>query len=69
MGDNPFPNEEYEWIRVPKSCIPKDAELMECYRTTNEIIVCGQPAYDDESHNCDEMGCSSINHVLYRFKI
>ena len=66
MGDKIF-EEEYKQIRVPVSCIPDGAELMECYRTANELIVCGQPT--DESHNCDEMGCSSINHVLYRFKI
>lgn len=69
MRDNPFEGKAYEYIKVPKSMIPEGAELMECYRTQREIIVCGQPAYRDKSHNCDEMGCSSINHVLYRFRI
>ena len=33
----------------------------------NEIMIIGQPEdSDDESHNCDQMGCSSIEHVLYR---
>lgn len=40
--------------------------LRECYETETEIIVLGYPG-DDESHNCDEMGCSSVSHVLYRF--
>lgn len=66
---NPFAGEACDSITVPKSMIPKGAELMECYRTEKEIVVCGQPTYTDESHNCDEMGCTSLNHVLYRFRI
>lgn len=48
--------------------IPKGAILRECYETDTEIVVCGMPRNDDESHNCDEMGCSSVSHVLYRFR-
>ena len=48
--------------------LPADAVLRECYETDTEIVVCGVPRENDKSHNCDEMGCSSINHVLYRFK-
>ncbi|MCQ4925000.1 hypothetical protein NE686_18005 [Tissierella carlieri] len=29
-----------------------------------EIVVTGIP--NDEGHNCDAMGCNSINHVIYR---
>ena len=29
------------------------------------IIITGMPS-EDEFHNCDEMGCSSLEHVLYR---
>ena len=33
----------------------------------NEIIVFGEPKNsEDENHNCDEMGCSSVNHILLR---
>ena len=33
----------------------------------NEIMIIGWPQDgDDENHNCDQMGCSSIEHVLYR---
>jgi hypothetical protein len=40
----------------------------ECVETETEIIVLGQPDTDDEEHNCDCMGCSSVSHVLYRFR-
>lgn len=32
----------------------------------DEIVVTGEPDEDDESHNCDEMGCSSVSHVIFR---
>lgn len=31
-----------------------------------EVIITGYPDWDDEGHNCDEMGCSSVEHVLIR---
>ena len=34
-----------------------------------EIVVCGIPDEEDENHDCDQMGCSSISHVLYRSNI
>jgi hypothetical protein len=54
-------------LSVPGFCVPKDATLRECYETQTEIVVCGFPREDDENHNCDALGCSSVNHVLYRF--
>lgn len=33
---------------------------------TNEIIVTGMPDEEDETHNCDVMGCTSVNHVIFR---
>jgi len=47
--------------------IPDGATLMECYETETEIIVCSDPL-DEQDHNCDQMGCSSISHVRYRFR-
>ena len=47
---------------------PTGAIRRECYETATEIIVLGQPESEDESHNCDAMGCSTLNHVLYRFR-
>lgn len=41
----------------------------EVFTDGNEIIICGNPSDgpDDESaHNCDEMGCSTISHVVIR---
>lgn len=38
-------------------------------KTKNTLIITGIPDEDDEEHNCDAMGCSSVEHVLYRFKI
>lgn len=52
-------------VHVPLWNFP-DGQLRECYETDTEIIVLGDPT--DEDHNCDEMGCSSCFHVLYRFK-
>lgn len=54
-------------LSVPCHCIPTGATLRECYETATQIIVCGYPLPDDEKHDCDQMGCSSVSHVLYRF--
>ncbi|MCE5227893.1 MAG: hypothetical protein LLG05_18795 [Porphyromonadaceae bacterium] len=32
----------------------------------DEIVVTGEPDDDDENHNCDEMGCSSVSPVIFR---
>ena len=52
-------------LSVPFSVIPDGAIFREAYETKKEVIVIGEPR--DEAHNCDEMGCSTLNHVLYRF--
>lgn len=44
----------------------EDAEV---WVSAHEIVITGIPDEDDESHNCDHMGCSSINHVLFRSPI
>ena len=36
------------------------------YIKDHRIVVCGTPDEDDDVHNCDDMGCGSINHVLFR---
>ena len=37
------------------------------YLCGNEIIIFGEPEdSEDDAHNCDEMGCSSVQHVLLR---
>jgi len=41
---------------------------VEAYETAREIIVLGRPKPNDDSHNCDVLGCGSTGpHVLYRF--
>jgi hypothetical protein len=40
------------------------------YRFDGEIVICGDPSDisdNPEDHNCDQMGCGSLDHVLYRF--
>ncbi len=33
----------------------------------DEIIITGNPEDgDDQEHNCDEMGCGSVEHILLR---
>lgn len=40
--------------------------LGEAIITKHELLILGQPAPDDESHNCDAMGCTTVSHVLER---
>lgn len=61
--------EEWAEVRVRKDLIPKGAKLVEAYLTEREVIVMGCPEEDDESHNCDAMGCGSLSHVLYRLPL
>jgi hypothetical protein len=53
-------------ISVPKSLIPNGGKLVECYETEREFVICGEVDSDDESHNCDAMGCGSFSHVIAR---
>jgi hypothetical protein len=45
------------WDRWPR-------DVFRSWLTKRELIVLGNP--EDESHNCDAMGCSSVSHVRYR---
>jgi len=46
---------------------------IEAYTNGNQIVVLGDPPILEEddplSHNCDEMGCSSVEHVVARIPI
>ena len=62
-------------ISVESWQIPEGGILRECYETETEVIVLGWPRDSvlgepgvDSDHNCDQMGCSTVSHVLYRFK-
>lgn len=61
--DNP---DNRQTISVPKSLIPNGGKLGECYETEREFVICGEVDSDDESHNCDAMGCGSFSHVIAR---
>lgn len=61
--------EEWAEVRVRKDLIPKGARLVEACLTAREVIVMGWPKEDDESHNCDVMGCGTLSHVLYRLPL
>jgi hypothetical protein len=58
--------EDHQIVVVEKLYIPKNAKLLECYETESSYIIMGFPENGDESHDCDEMGCGSLTHVLIR---
>jgi hypothetical protein len=46
--------------------IPEEYSRVDVYTNGAVMVVCGAPESDDESHNCDEMGCGSVGpHVLH----
>lgn len=53
--------------------IPKGYKEIEdvdgVFVSDGEIVVTGQPKEDDENHDCNVMGCSSVSHVLFRARI
>ena len=53
-------------LTVPKDFTEVKADGVFYNSKTGEIVVCGQPEDDYESHNCDEMGCATLSHVLLR---
>ncbi len=62
---------EYHVLMVPKNTVPPDARLAECYETSREWVVVGEPwRGDDENdpryHNCETMGCGTLFHVVAR---
>lgn len=46
--------------------VPQGFDLAQVYTDGSEIVVCGLPAPDDETHDCEEMGCGAYAHVIYR---
>lgn len=49
-----------------RDCKRWHRELGEAIATKTELLIIGQPDSEDESHNCDAMGCTSVSHVLER---
>lgn len=61
-------DDEFQMIKVENRFIPKGSKLIEAYMTQqNELIVLGEPDLV-KNHNCDAMGCSTFNHVIFRRK-
>ncbi len=36
---------------------------------TNRIVITGRPNEEDETHSCDQMSCTSVEHTIYRGRI
>jgi hypothetical protein len=40
---------------------------------TGELVICGIPSEEEDEdnpkHSCDEMGCSSVRHILFRGRV
>lgn len=46
--------------------VPAGYEPIEAYTNGEVIVVLGEPAHDDESHDCDFLGCATFSHVVAR---
>ena len=51
--------------------IPEGWVKLTAYTNGNQLVVCGNPHDDPEGnenewHDCDQMGCGSGDHVLFR---
>lgn len=74
LNDNPIPE---GYIEIERTfCLEKFKQVgieLECvtgvYIGKGEMVITGHPDSDDEAHNCDDMGFSSVSHVLYRQSI
>lgn len=51
---------------VPKGWVGLDIDG--AYINGTQLVIFGSPA-EGSQHNCDAMGCSSLNHVLVRCSI
>lgn len=48
--------------RLSKGFFPVEAYLNEQGR----LVIMGEPGENDARHNCDEMGCGTLDHVAWR---
>lgn len=59
-----------EEMEMGMDAIPKGyRKLEEVYTDGKQIVVIEWPEENDENHNCDALGCSSLWHVKYRAEI
>lgn len=57
--------EEHEVISMPKYLIPAGWKLAEAYHKDGKLVICGEPDPNGR-HDCDMMGCTTMNHVIWR---
>lgn len=68
------------WVRMYGVGLPGERHHRDCqhwyrehnaevFQTRTELIVTGWPDPQDENHNCDALGCTSVSHVLFRFPL
>lgn len=41
----------------------------EVYSNGKYLVILGDPDPEDDSHNCDAMGCCTMSHVLFEAEI
>lgn len=52
--------------------IPQGYSQVDCdvFSNGDWLIICGDPNLENpDEHNCDEMGCTSVSHVIFRFRL
>lgn len=55
----------YEPLRIPNG-YRELKNIDSVFISDGKIVITGEPDEDDESHNCDAMGCTSVSHVIFR---
>jgi len=65
--DNCEDFEESEELKMSKKYKKLDCIIEEALLADEGLIIIGSPNDEDENHNCDRAGCSSVSHVVYRF--
>lgn len=46
--------------------VPQGYSPIEAYTNGEVIVILGEPPHDDESHDCDFLGCGTFSHVIAR---
>lgn len=53
-------------MNIPKGFEERKDATVYINPISGQLVITGMPDEDDETHNCDHMGCSSVSHVIYR---
>ena len=67
--ENTFPAIEPAIQRVPKG--HHKVSVYEVFTNGCQLVILGEPPDGDDEcqHNCDEMGCGTFDHVLFRINL